>query len=166
MKEWFNITELAERTSIPESSIRRYIAKFPDFFMSKGGTRSKRYEDTSIKILIRIKNLFDSGFETEQVDLTLRKEFPMVVDGDEVEEKSATPMIPTVEDVAEIKQALKDQAEFNKALIEELKHLGEKLEQSKVETLRTMMEERKALIEVAAAQQEQKKGWLARLFGK
>lgn len=169
MKEWFNISELAEKTSIPESSVRRYIAKFPDFFMSKGGTRSKRYEDSSVKILIRIKNLFDNGLESEEVDRTLRKEFPMVVDGDKVEEKSVSLVMPTVEDVAEIKQALQEQAEFNKLLLERLDqqhaYIDQKLENRDrvlMESIREFQETKKLMIEAAATkeeEQEQKKKW-------
>lgn len=162
MREWYNMTELAEKTNIPDTTCRRYIAKFPDFFMSKGGTRSKRYEDSSVKILIRIKNLFDSGFETEEVDLTLRKEFPTVVDGDKVEGTKETLVMPTVEDMAEIKQALKEQAEFNKQLLERLdqqqQYIKTSLEQrdkALMASLKESMESQKLI--AASVQEEEEK---------
>jgi DNA-binding transcriptional MerR regulator len=190
VKEWYTIKELAEQTNIPDTSIRRYIDKFHDFFTFKGGSRSRRYEETAIKILIRIKNLFDNGYESEQVDATLRNEFPMVVDGDKEDEADKTPVLVTVEDVAELKQAQREQQEmnklllekmekqehFNKALLEQLKNQEayireslEKRDQLLLESIRTVQEEKKLLLEMAAAQEkesEKKKGFFSRLFGK
>ncbi|MCL6573879.1 MAG: helix-turn-helix domain-containing protein [Bacillus sp. (in: Bacteria)] len=179
MKKWLTIIELSEKTNIAESTVRRYIQKFPDFFISKGGSRSKRYEDTAIKILVRIKNLFDSGYESDMVDSTLRSEFAMVVDGGNKEdrESTSTPRQDTARDILEIKHALKEQAEalkqqqeFNKLLVEKLK---EKEERDKEyykrfdETIRRVREEKQAILQIAVAQeQEKKKGFLARLFGK
>src|SRR3954462_15928408 len=123
MKEYLSINQLAEQTLIPDTTVRRYIAKFPDFFHYKGGSRSRRYEDSGIKILKRIKDLYDQGYETDQADEVLRKEFTMIVDGDNVEnsaEKPHTPALATVEDVTEIKELLKQQQEFNKLLLEKL----------------------------------------------
>lgn len=177
MKEWYTIAELAEKTSIPDTTIRRYIAKFNGFFVFKGGSRSRRYEETAIKILIRIKNLFDSGYETDQVDATLRNEFAMVVDdGDKNEKESATPALATAEDIVEIKEALKQQQEFNKFLVEKLDHQEKFIKESierrdaqLMESIRTMQEERRLMIETAsavAAEQQEKKGFFSRLFGK
>lgn len=174
MKEWFTITELAEKTSIPDTTIRRYIQKFNEFFPHKGGSRSRRYEEVSVKILVRIKNLFDSGYETDQVDATLRNEFPMVVDGDKQEVMEFTPTLATAEDINEIKEALKQQNEFNQLLLEKLesqeryiKESLEKRDQVLMESLRTMQEDKKLLLEVAAAhEEEKKKGFFAKLFGK
>lgn len=169
--------ELAEKTNIPDTTIRRYIAKFPDFFQVKGGSRSRRYEDTAIKVLVRIKNLFDNGYETDQVDAKLRHEFPMVVDGDKTEEpESHTPTLATAEDITEIKQALSQQSEalheFNKLLLEKLdqqqRYIDEKLEkrdQLLMESIRVSQEEKRALIEMAASSNEKKKGFFTRLFG-
>jgi DNA-binding transcriptional MerR regulator len=174
VKEFFTITELAEKTSIPDTTVRRYIQKFSDFFMYKGGSRSRRYEESAIKILIRVKNLFDNGYETEQVDAILRKEFSMIIDGDKQEENDKTPALATAEDVAEIKESLKEQKEFNKLLLERLeqqdRYIKESLEsrdRTLMESLRTIQEEKQARIETAASmeKEEKKKGFLSRLFG-
>lgn len=182
MREWFNINELAEKTNIPDTSVRRYIAKFPHFFLYKGGARSRRYEDSSVKVLIRIKNLYDNGYETEQADEILRQEFPMIVDGDKVtggEEKAVTPALATSEDVAELKEAIallleksKRQEEFNRLLSDKLdqqqKYIEESLnkrDQLLLESIREKQEEK--LDETAAAQEkEEKSSFFSRLFGK
>lgn len=189
MREWYSVKELAEKTNIPDTTIRRYIDKFNDFFIFKGGSRSRRYEDTAIKILIRIKTLFDGGYESEQVHEVLQKEFPMVVDDGKNEQtsESSMPALVTAEDFNELKRAQKEQQEmnklllekmeaqeqFNKALLEQLKkqetYIRESLEkrdQSLMETMRVIQEERKMLLEVAADQErEKKKGFFSRLFG-
>lgn len=171
MKEWYTITELAEKTNIPDTTIRRYIAKFNSFFVFSGGSRSRRYEETAIKVLIRIKNLFDSGYETDQVNHALSNEFPVVIDGEKENEVNTPAVLATSEDIFEIKQALKQQTEFNKLLIEKLEHQERYIKESLkkrdlqlVESLKAIQEERKALIESAAAQE--KKGLFFRLFGK
>jgi DNA-binding transcriptional MerR regulator len=183
LKEWLNINELAEKTLIPDTSVRRYISKFPDFFQSKGGSRSKRYEDSGIKVLVRIKNLFDSGYETDQVDEVLRKEFPVIIDGNKVEEseeKASTPPLATVEDVEEIKAMLVRQQEFNERLLERLaeqeryiKNSLEKRDNQLIESLRTVQELKQAQIEVSSSvvdnddkeDKESKPNFFQRLFG-
>lgn len=176
MKEWLNINELSEQTLIPDTTVRRYIQKFPDFFTYKGGSRSRRYESSGIKVLKRIKNLYDQGYETDQVDEVLRQEFPVIVDGDTVAdntEKAYTPTLATVEDVAEIKDALKEQREFNKLLLEKLdnqeryiKESIEKRDQVLMETMRVMQEERKAIQETASTKEEEKLSFWGKLFKK
>lgn len=176
MNGYLNINELAEKTGIPDTSVRRYIAKFPHFFKYKGGTRSRRYEEKGVKILIRIKALYDSGYETDQADEILMREFPMIIDGDKVEEKSVIPYMATADDVAEIvrreteplKKALEEQMNFNKVLLEKLEQQQNSLDKRDKLLLESIKEiqERKR-IEVAATKEEEKnKGFFSRLFGK
>lgn len=185
MKEWYSINELAEKTNIPDTTVRRYISKFPDFFLHKGGTRSRRYEETAVKVLVRIKNLYDIGYETEQVDEVLRKEFAMVIDGDNVGdsvEKAVAPTLATAEDMTEIRQALEEQREFNKqqqafneALIAKLNaqenYIKESLvkrDQALLEEMRHRLDEQKAVAELAATVELEKKNkstFWSRLFG-
>lgn len=173
MREWLNIQELAYQTNIPDTTIRRYISKFSTFFIHKGGARSRRYEDTAVKVLIRIKQLYDDGHESEEVDNTLRSEFSVVIDGDTEKEPVAranTPALATAEDMAEIKRALKQQQDFNKLLIEKLadqerfiKETIEKRDHLFLESIKTIQEE-KALLE-AASTEEKKPSFFNRLFG-
>jgi DNA-binding transcriptional MerR regulator len=172
VQQWLTISELAEQTNIPDTTIRRYIAKFPDFFTYKGGSRSRRYEDTAIKVLVRIKSLYDAGYETDQVDSILRKEFAVIIDdNNEVEDTDKpTPTLATAEDIADIKQALQQQMEFNKLLLERLeqqeRYIRESLEKRDkmlMESIRSMQEERKALLEAATS--KEKPSFWSRLFG-
>jgi DNA-binding transcriptional MerR regulator len=170
MKDWLSIVELAEKTSIPDTTIRRYISKFPDFFIHKGGSRSKRYEDTAIKVLVRIKNLFDEGYETDLVESKLKNEFALIIDDNRRAEKNDTAVLATAADLLEIKEALAEQKEFNKLLIEKLsiqetyiKESLEKRDRLLMESLRIIQEDKKAQAEVAAAYK--KPGFFQRIFG-
>lgn len=174
LKEYYSITELAEKTQIAESTARRYIANFPDFFMVQGGARSRRLESTAIKVLLRIKQLFDNGYETSQVDATLRNEFPMFVEGNKPEEsEKKAPALATAEDMQEVKEVLKQQQEFNKLLMQKLeqqeRYIKDSLEsrdKQLMEALNTMQEERKALTEPAASKEpEEKPSFFKKWFG-
>lgn len=176
MREFLNINELAQKTNIADTTIRRYIQKFPDFFTYKGGSRSRRYEDTAINVLVRIKNLYDGGYETELVDSKLREEFAVIVNGDrvgETTEKAATPTLATGEDIVEIKLALVEQMEFNKLLLERLeqqqRYIDSRLEdrdRKLLESIRNLQEEKQARLETAAQKENERPGFFSRLFGK
>jgi DNA-binding transcriptional MerR regulator len=172
MKKWLSIIELAEETNIPDTTIRRYISKFPHFFSYKGGTRAKRYENTSIKVLVRIKNLFDEGYETDLVESTLKNEFALIIDNNHATEKKAVnPVLATAEDLLQIKKALVEQREFNELLIQKLNnqetYIKESLERRDrllVDSLRAIQEERKAELEIAV--QKERPGFFKRLFSR
>lgn len=173
MKEWYSITELAEKTEIPEPTLRRYITKFQPYFISKGGSRAKKYDSSAIDLLKRIKKLFDVGYETTGVAEVIKNEFPVIMsdkDLTETDQKPNLPTLATAEDMVEIKQALKDQQEFNKLLIQKLgeqersfKEALESRDQLLLERL-TEKEEAKEGKEVAAGPAEEKKGFFRKLF--
>ena len=72
-----------------------------------------------------------------------------------------------VTELSELKQLIKEQ---NEVIKNQQKYIDERLEQRDrqlMESLRESQEERKALLQIAAAQEEEKKkGFFARLFGK
>lgn len=179
LKEWYSITELAEKTEIPEPTLRRYINKFQPYFISKGGSRAKKYDPSAIDILRRIKKLFDAGYETEGVKEVIKYEFPMIMGDKETSETGENPLAPTLatsDDVMEIKQALAEQREFNKLLLQKLadqerfiKEILEQRDQVLLERL-TEKEERKVTEEEPATPpvaktEEPKKGFFKRFFG-
>ena len=178
MKEWYSITELAEKTEIPEPTVRRYITKFQPYFISKGGSRAKKYDSSAIDILKRVKKLFDAGYETTGVAEVIKHEFPVIMSDKEkagMDKKPNLPTLATAEDVAELKQTLAEvnqklsnQEEFNALLIQRLadneRFIKESLEnrdQLLIEKL-SQEEEKK---EVASAA-EKKTGLFQRFFKK
>ena len=153
MSKYLTIAEMAEQADIPNSTCRRYLTSFEEFFLLKGGSRLKKYEANAIEILIRIQNLYEDGMDTNEIHSILVREFPIVVNGDEqreVREKASA--LATNEDIAEIKQALVDQKQFNKKLLEQLEqqnlYYEKKFEELKgdrdfIGSLRNSMEQRK-----------------------
>lgn len=121
MKEWLDVPQLVEQTNLPDSSVRRYLTKFKQFFTYKGGKRSRRYESSAIRVLLRIKALYDEGFETAEVTNTLVNEFPVVVDGEQTDadlNSNGLPALATAEDMTDLKEALAKHNELNRLLLQ------------------------------------------------
>lgn len=121
MKEWLDVMQLAEQTNLPDSTVRRYLMKFNDFFTYKGGKRSRRYESSAIRVLLRIKALYAEGFESSEVAKTLLDEFPVVVNGEQTEvdlNSSGLPALATAEQMADLKEALEKHNELNRLLLQ------------------------------------------------
>lgn len=187
LKKLHSVSDLEELTGIPGTTIRRYISRFPDYFVAVGGSRAKKYEESAIKVLMRIKNLYDNGYETDGVGKVLRDEFPSVVTiGDNDNMESNPPAFATADDINEIKEMLQRQEEFNKLLVEKLDEQSMKVEESRkekeelkryikytlekrdkqlTENMNLLIESRK---EMAAAleKSEKNKGFWAKLFSK
>jgi DNA-binding transcriptional MerR regulator len=171
VREWLNIKELAERTNIADTTIRRYIDKFSDFFNYKGGVRSRRYDDSAIKVLVRIKQLFDDGYETNEADSILRKEFAVVIDDGRSEKEVNTPALVPAEEFEEMKKEINELKELNKLLVERLEKQEEERKKREdhrdfqlVEIMRFIQEEKQLRIEAAAT--EDKASFWSKLFGK
>lgn len=175
MKEWYSITELAGEAKIPEPTVRRYITKFQPYFISKGGSRAKKYDSSAIDLLKRIQKLYAAGYETTGVSEVIKNEFPVIMSDEDLtkmDEKPNLPTLATAEDVAEIKQALAEQKEFNKLLIQKLgeqersfKEALEKRDQLFLERLAEKEETKEEQKEVAAKPpEEKKKGLWQKLF--
>lgn len=121
MKEWLDVMQLAEQTNLPDTTVRRYLQKFNQFFTYKGGKRSRRYESSAIMVLLRIKALYAEGFESAEVSKTLLNEFPVVVDGEQTEvdlNNSGLPALATAEDMKDLKEALAKHNELNRLLLQ------------------------------------------------
>lgn len=172
MEEWYTVGELAEKTGIAEPTIRRYIAKFHPYFISKGGNRAKKYDATAVPILVRIKALYDAGYETAGLADVIRHEFPVIMSDNkrgETEGNQSTPALATTEDVAELKrvltevnQKLSKQEEFNALLIQKLEDQNHFIKESLENRTPLFLE--KTTDEEAKSAKETKKGFWSRFF--
>lgn len=176
--KYLPVSELEKHTGISNSTIRRYLGDFEDFFIVKGGSRVKKYEATAVEILQRIKSLYDNGMDTNEIHNILVNEFPLVMNGNEHDNKAETPTVPTLatseevekigEDIADIKKALEEQKQFIRALLQANQALLQKMDQDRgffeqrfeelkydrelVNSLRESLQQRK--LEVATAKEE------------
>lgn len=165
MGKYLTIAEIAELAGIPNSTCRRYLASFESFFLVRGGNRVKKYEESAVKVLKRVKHLYEEGQDTNEIHDILRNEFPLVIDDDHEQGEAAKqpPGLATVEDIAGIRAALQEQKEFNKVLLEKLEkqqeYINSRLDQHDkllMESLKESMEARK---QIAATKNEKKSFW-------
>lgn len=184
MRNYLTIAEISEQVGIPNSTCRRYLTSFETFFIVKGGSRLKKYEQQAVDVLKRIKQLYEDGQDTNEIHSVLVNEFPLVINGDEQQEgtnkqQTAVSTLATSEDITEIKTALEQQRqfseqqqEFNKMLLQKLneqnEYIKESLErrdQQLLESIRQLQEQKQqAQLEVATSQH--KRGFFSRLFNK
>ncbi|WP_176584325.1 MerR family transcriptional regulator [Priestia megaterium] len=97
MTKWLSVKELSEETSIPTSTIRRYIDKFQYFFIQKEDHRPKQYEAAAATVLLKIKQLYDEGCQAEEINEALQKEFSLTTS----EDQAAVSLEEAEEDTAE-----------------------------------------------------------------
>ena len=172
MKEWLSINELATKTGIPDTTIRRYIAKFNDFFVADGGSRSKRYDSSGIQVLIQIKDLYDKGLETEQVANELLNDFPIVMKdalGDGSTNK--LPALATSDEISDVKNALVELKLSNDKLFEALKERDELLAKRDEEIKYLLTMNKNLLLAIQPPEQpeeheQQSDSIWSRIFGK
>lgn len=189
---WLTITELADETKIADSTIRRYLHTFSVFFKHDGNIRGRRYEKNAIKVLNRIRELYEKGYDNRKVHSFLEEEFTVILDsgnGDKNshENNDKSPYIAIrSEDLEEIKAALVEQKQFNKVLLEILQRqettiqkqalmIQELVEnQEKERLLLSTIEEMAATknetaaeekIEEVVQEKSKKKGFLQKIFG-
>ena len=65
---------IAHETKIPETTIRRYVSTFDDFFMSKQIGRAIKYSPASVKLVKKINSLYGEGYSTDNIRTMLSQE--------------------------------------------------------------------------------------------
>lgn len=180
MEKWYSVAELAEETGIPEPSLRRYLARFSIYVVSKGGKRAKKYDPTTIELLNRVKSLYDSGYETEGIKKLIKNEFPMIISDKEMAETAKnvdTPSVVTSEDLMRLEKNLLEKMDERFSKQDKVFSLVmQKLEQREreIEQKERQLEEREQMLlkapeekkEEASRPAEEKKGFLKRFFKK
>jgi transposase len=125
MNKYLTISELAKQVDLSNSTCRRYLDSFEEFFLVKGGSRVKKYEVEAATVLKRIRDLYDDGMVTKEIHSILAQEFPIVINSDEQQrgrnDEETELAIVTNDDIDEIKQGLEEQKEFNHLLLEQMK---------------------------------------------
>ncbi|MDJ0333562.1 MerR family transcriptional regulator [Planococcus sp. S3-L1] len=173
-EEWFSVIELAEKTGIAEPSLRRYITKFHPYFISKGGNRAKKYDASAINLLLRIKTLYNAGYETIGVLEIIRQEFPMTINDPKHVDTTGNPTVSglaTTEDVAKLKNLLNDmneklvkQEEFNTLLIQKLENQNLFIKDTLKNKTPLLLEKVAIEEEVKKPAEKSKKGFWNRFF--
>lgn len=169
-KEFLTITELAEETDIAETTVRRYLNTFEEFFISNERKRNKKYDPMAIKVLQRIRDLYENGSDKKEIQVVLGNEFFVTVDENNEEKPDIS---------REIVVALEEQKELTKKLFEALQR-QEIIIQQQGQMIQQLLENQEQQKQIATTTEEErannepkeivekveKKGFFQRIFGK
>lgn len=180
MREWYTVQEAADKLLIPHQTLRRYIASHKHLLRMMKEGRYYKIHDESLEVLRKMRELYDSGKTTADVDRAILEEgMPVTVT---IEEEDGPKRVEANEIFVDIQKALAEQKEFNKDLVElleqqalnheqkfnqMLKHqqfLEQKL-QEKDEQLMLTMEEKKQENDEPEVDNIEVKSWWKRFFG-
>ncbi|WP_332633089.1 MerR family transcriptional regulator [Halalkalibacter flavus] len=81
---WITVADIHKETNIPESTIRRYIKNYAEYFKTKKVGRAIKYSDDAIEIILYIAALFNDKYSSEEVAEKLQNKYAMTIN---VEEK-------------------------------------------------------------------------------
>jgi DNA-binding transcriptional MerR regulator len=79
MDDWPTLPQLARELDIADSTARRWAASFVDVLPTTGHASTRCFHLQTREVVKRIRTLYTSGFNTEQVAEVLRHEFPATI---------------------------------------------------------------------------------------
>lgn len=123
MVEWLSVTQLSKVLEIPETTVRRHLNNFEEFFRSEQIGRGKKYHPGSVEVLQRIAMLYDTDRETIEIRKILANEYAFEVE--ETNDYDTTVQSPAYNLSGKLDEFQQRQEVFNKEL------LGQLLEQQK-----------------------------------
>ncbi|PES91282.1 DNA-binding protein [Priestia megaterium] len=171
MTKWLSVKELSEETSIPTSTIRRYIDKFQYFFIQKENHRPKQYEAAAATVLLKIKQLYDEGCQAEEINEALQKEFSLTTSEDQ-----AAVSLEEAEDKENTAEAADQQPTPPEQPVQpspqqepDTKQILQEKDKQLIQSLRKSLREQQAISELVEASKEssvvgKKRSILKRLF--
>ena len=89
MTEHKRITELAKEAGLPDTTTRRYIGQFKEYFPSKREGRTRLFPEEGAETLKEIAKLYSQGLTAPQVEERLRGKYEQTIEI-ETEETSLT----------------------------------------------------------------------------
>ncbi|MCM3251992.1 MerR family transcriptional regulator [Priestia aryabhattai] len=180
MTKWLSVKELSEETNIPISTIRRYIDKFQYFFIQKEDHRPKQYEAAAVTVLLKIKQLYDEGYQAEEINESLQKEFSLTASEDQaavsLEEAEDKEDIENTAETADQPEADDQQPTPSELPVQpspqqepDTKQILQEKDKQLIQSLRKSLREQQAISELVEASKEssvvgKKRSILKRLF--
>lgn len=159
MERWLLISELSEKTGIPESTVRRYTNNFKSYFRYDNKGRGKKFSPDAIDVLNRISSLYNDGFQAKEIEELLAKDFAFTVEDDNT--STTQPPVKSIE--RQFEEFRQQQEAFNHELLQELekhqKYIKESInrrDQELTNAINEMQETRKQL----SATQKKRKWWM------
>lgn len=169
--EWITVSEVSEKINVPVETVRRYLRQFSLYLKVKKVHKKYLVHDDSLTVLETIRQLYAEGKNAEEIENILATSGAAMTITVKNNDESMT--VSVADELKEIKKALEEQKQFNKQLLEQIQkqneYINQRLEERDkllMESLKQTLEQRKMMIEQAAAEKEQPKGFFARLFSK
>jgi hypothetical protein len=106
-------TLIANESGVPESTVRRYLSTFDDFFLCKKIGRASKYDPVSVPLIKKINALYGEGYSTTEIRQQLSNEEPytpgVVGDGGSVVASADNLPQPLMNQVAVMVESMVDQ---------------------------------------------------------
>lgn len=176
MNEWFTVAQASKEVDIPTETVRRYIRQYGDYLMiNRGSKRSYLIHENSLDTLKKIRYLLDQGNQREQVEEVLQRTETLTVQADDEEMNDYLMTLPQLHrETAKHIQQLSEQVErqndlinqFGDRLNQQQEYIDKRLEERDKALMQVMNEVMESNKQIAAAEQQKKKGFFARLFNK
>lgn len=118
MEEWLSVAQLSKTLEMPETTTRRYLNNFEEYFRSEQIGRGKKFHPGSIEILQRIAMLYSIDYETVEIKKILADEYAFAVE--ESDHSDTTTHPPSYDVSGKLDAFQQQQEEFNKQLLKQL----------------------------------------------
>ena len=165
------MAEIARRLDLPESTVRYYRDRFPEFVPAVGEGRARRYQPAALEVLRFIADAMRTGTPLDAITAALRASFPVNVRNESQQQITTTQqqtaatiadalrtlapaLLETRDAIATLRNELQEYHEQNAAAIEDadrrhedaMRRLGERHE-TQLEDLKAWLETRLPLAE-------------------
>jgi DNA-binding transcriptional MerR regulator len=124
MNEWHSANEIIKRSKIAESTARRYMSQFSEYFSTEKAGRQRRYSGEAVRILQRISELFELKRTADDIREILSREYAMTIEPEQEKKEQPSRQLAIVEHLQE----------QNKALAQALTMMTDKLTESMAES--------------------------------
>jgi len=144
MEGWLSIGQIAKKTKIPETTLRRYAATFEDYLESEKRGRGVKYSPRAQELIVQISSLYDLGYGTVEIEDIIRGQYPQTVDVTNDTDSGSLMEVSAIWEL--IKKQQSEIEELRKELEETKSHIANTIEerdQKLVETMRLMLDEKK-----------------------
>lgn len=191
-KEWYTVTQTAEKTDIPPDTVRRYVRNHRSYLKTRKRSNSYQIHINSLPIIHEIRRLYDTGMNAKDVDEQLAYVHPMTIELVDEQKQTRqtidvalalhemkTSFMQVIEAQQKELQSVKEELSVARQEIQEVRVSQEKRERTLndlnngINELTKDMNEVKnhewstlSLDDVRRIMNEEKKSWWSKLFSK
>lgn len=164
-QKWLSVIEIEKETGIPNATIRRYIRTHGHHLQIKKRGKSYFVASESLSVIKKIRELYDNGKQSEDVEETLTKmNVPVTIT---MNDNDRVVTVNAAEVLAQLQKDMNEQKKFNRSLLEiihkQQEYISTKLEERDQRLIESIREMQAAKKEIASTH-EKKKGFFSKLF--